>query len=447
MNALKEKFIAGGTKNGHSKKVLDKIWADWEKFASYAFNKSHATCYSWVAYQTAWLKANYPPEYMAAVLSRNLSNITEITKFMDECKAMGINVLGPDVNESMLKFSVNKAGDTRFGMAAVKGVGESAVLNIIEEREKNGAFKNIFDFVERINLSSCNKKTMESLALAGGFDCFNEIHREQFFGISGKGDVFIDQLIRYGNKFQMDKNQANNSLFGDDTFFEIAHPEMPLVDKWSDLERLNKERDLIGIYLSAHPLDEYSIVLKHSGAIGMVEIEDKEALNNKEVKFGGIVCGVREGITRTGKPFMIIKIEDFTGSAEIPFFGDDYVNYGKYGKNGLSIWIKGRVQGRRYDASQLELKINSIQLLADVKDKEIEKITIKLPLHDMNNKIVDELSILTKNSPGNALLYFQVIDGERNMKVDLFSRGMKIEVNRNLIDYLLESENLLFDIN
>lgn len=447
MNALKEKFIAGGTKNGHAKKVLDKIWADWEKFASYAFNKSHATCYSWVAYQTAWLKANYPSEYMAAVLSRNLSNITEITKFMDECKAMGINVLGPDVNESMLKFSVNKAGDIRFGMAAVKGVGEGAVNNIIEERVKNGPFKNIFDFVERVNLSSCNKKNIESLALAGGFDCFPEIRREQFFGVNSKGETFIDQLIRYGNKYQADKDQANNSLFGDDTFFEIAHPDIPQSEKWSDLERLNKERDLIGIYLSAHPLDEYSIILKYVCNMGMAEMENKEEFNNKEVTFGGLVCGVREGITRTGKPFMIIKIEDFTGSGEIPLFGDDYINFGKYGRTGLYVLIKGRVQGRKYDASQLELKINTIQLLPDVKDKLIEKITITLPLHDMNSQMVDELSTLTKNNPGNSLLYFQIVDGERNMKVDLFSRSMKIEVKKELIEYLVQSENLIFDIN
>lgn len=447
MNALKEKFIAGGTKNGHDKKTLDKIWADWEKFASYAFNKSHATCYSWVAYQTAWLKANYPSEYMAAVLSRNLSNITEITKFMDECKSMEINVLGPDVNESFLKFSVNKQGHVRFGMAAVKGVGEGAVNNILEERTKNGPFKSIFDFVERVNLSACNKKNIESLALAGAFDDFPEIHREQFFGLNNKGETFIDQLIRYGNKFQADKDQANNSLFGGDTFFEIAHPEIPKIEKWSDLERLNKERELIGIYLSAHPLDEYSIILKHVCNVGMSEIEDKDALANKEVTFGGLVCGMREGITRTGKPFMIIKMEDFTGSGEIPLFGDDYVNFGKYGKLGLYILIKGRVQGRKYDANQMELKINSIQLLPDVKDRLIEKITITLPLHDMNNQIVEELSMLTKNNPGNSLLYFEVVDGEKNMKVDLFARSMKIDVKKELVDYLLESENIVFKIN
>lgn len=447
MNALKEKFLDGGKKNGHDKKTLEKIWADWEKFASYAFNKSHATCYSWVAYQTAWLKANYPSEYMAAVLSRNLSNITEITKFMDECKAMSMNVLGPDVNESFLKFSVNKAGDIRFGLAAVKGVGEGAVMNIIDEREKNGPFDDVFNFVERVNLSSCNRKNIESLALAGAFDNFTGISREQFFGMNGKGEAFIDQLIRYGNKFQLDKNSAANSLFGDDTSFDIARPEVPKVDKWSDLERLNKERELIGIYLSAHPLDEFKLILSHVCNVGMSEIEDKDALKNKDVALGGLVSNVREGITRNGKPFMILRIEDFTGSGDIPLFGDDYINFGKYGRLGLYIFIKGRVQGRKFDANQMELKINSIQLLPDVKDKLIEKITITLPLHDMNNQMVEELAALTKNNPGNSLLYFQVVDGERNMKVDLFSRNFKINVKQELVDYLIDNEGFVFKVN
>ncbi|MEN9918812.1 MAG: polymerase subunit alpha [Bacteroidota bacterium] len=447
MNALKEKFLAGGKANGHNEKTLNKIWADWEKFASYAFNKSHATCYSWIAYQTAWLKANYPSEYMAAVLSRNLSNITEITKFMDECKSMDMSVLGPDVNESFLKFSVNKAGDIRFGLAAIKGVGEGAVLSIIDERAKNGPFKSTFDFIERINLTSCNKKSIESMALAGAFDNFPEISREQFFAVNGKGETFIDQLIRYGNKYQVDKAQATNSLFGDDTFFEIAHPEVPTTEKWSDLERLNKERELIGIYLSAHPLDEYAIALKYGCNLGMTDIEDKETMKNMEVTFGGLVSSIREGITKNGKPYMIIRIEDFTGSGEVALFGDDYINFGKYGKPGLYIYAKGRVQARRFNEAQFELKINSIQLLPDVKDQVIEKITIKLPLHEMDAQMIQEISILTKNNPGNSLLYFEVIDSERNMKVELFARGVKINIKKELLDYLESNGSVSFQIN
>lgn len=447
MNALKEKFLAGGKKNGHAEKTLNKIWADWEKFASYAFNKSHATCYSWIAYQTAWLKANYPSEYMAAVLSRNLSNITEITKFMDECKYMGMNVLGPDINESYLKFSVNKEGDIRFGLAAIKGVGGGAVNDIIKERTLNGPYKSIFDLVERVNLSSCNKKNIESLALAGAFDNFPEISREQFFETNSKGETFIDQLVRYGNMYQIDKAQATNSLFGGDDMVLPTHPEIPKAEKWSDLERLNKERELIGIYLSAHPLDEYAIALKYGCNVGMADIEDKEALRNKEVTFGGLVCGVREGITKNGKPYMIIKIEDFTGSGEIPLFGDDYINFSKYGRPGLYVYVKGRVQGRRFNENQLELKIVSIQLLPDVKDQVIEKITITLPLHEMNMQMIEELSTLTKNNVGNSLLYFEIVDGERNMKVELFARGLKINIRKELIDFLEENENIVFKVN
>ncbi len=446
MNALKEKFLKGGKANGHQEKVLNKIWADWEKFASYAFNKSHATCYSWIAYQTAWLKANYPSEYMAAVLSRNLSNITEITKFMDECKAMGIKVLGPDVNESMLKFSVNKQGDIRFGLAAIKGVGESAVNNILEERSKNGTFKDLFDFVERVNLSTCNKKNIESLALAGAFDNFTGIRREQFFGTNNKGEIFLDSLIRYGNKYQTDKAQASNSLFGDDTSFDIARPEIPITQPWSDLERLGKERDLIGMYLSAHPLDEYAIVLKYVCNVHPNELEDRQALMGKELMFGGIVSDFREGITKTGKPYMIIRLEDFESSGEIPLFGDDYINYSKYGKKGLSILFKAKVQQSRY-GDRLELKINSIQQLSEAQQGLVEKIKITLPLHDLNSQMIEELSTLIKNNSGNSLLYFEVVDGERNMKVQLFSRGMKIAIKKELIDYLEENENLFFKIN
>ncbi|GAB6013276.1 DNA polymerase III subunit alpha [Viscerimonas tarda] len=449
MNALKEKFINGGKANGHEEKILNKIWADWEKFASYAFNKSHATCYSWVAYQTAWLKANYPSEYMAAVLSRNLSNLTEITKFMDECKAMGMNVLGPDVNESFLKFSVNKAGDIRFGLAAIKGVGEGAVFNIIEEREKNGPFKSIFDFVERANLTTCNKRNIEGLALAGAFDNFPEIAREQFFGISAKGETFIDQLIRYGSKFQLDKSQNANSLFGGDAVVDIAYPDIPYAEKWPDLERLNKERELIGIYLSAHPLDEYAIILKYACNIGASELEDKGAFRNKDVIFGGLVSNIREGMTKRGQPYMIITIEDFNGSGEIALFGDDYINFGRYGRKGLYLFIKARVQPRKFDANQLELRINSIQLLPDVKGQLIEKISISLPLHELNTQMIDELSALIKGkgNEGNTVLYFDLIDGETNMKVELFARSTKITVKRELIDYLEESALIDFRIN
>ncbi|MDH6356305.1 DNA polymerase III subunit alpha [Parabacteroides sp. PF5-9] len=446
MNKLKTKFLDGGKANGYEESVLLKIWADWEKFASYAFNKSHATCYSWVAYQTAYLKANYPSEYMAAVLSRNISNITEITKFMDECKAMGIQVLGPDVNESSLKFAVNKKGDIRFGLGAIKGVGESAVMNIMEERKK-GSFTNIFDFVERVNLSSCNKKNIEALALAGAFDNFG-IQREQFFTPGNKeGELFLDILVRYGNKYQMDKNTAANSLFGDDNSIDIAKPEIPSCERWSDLERLNKEKELVGIYLSAHPLDEYQIILSYVCNTGVVELNEKENLKGRELLFGGIVTAFREGMTKTGKPYGIVKIEDFTGNAEIALFGNDYIEYSKYCRLGMYLLFTGRVEPRRWREEELDLRIGSIRLLQDEKDKMIEKINITIPVHGLDETIITELSVLIKSNPGNTLLYFKVVDGERNLSLDFFSQTIKLDVTHELIHFLERNGYIDFKIN
>ncbi len=446
MNALKTKFLSGGKANGYEEATLNKIWADWEKFASYAFNKSHATCYSWVAYQTAYLKANYPSEYMAAVLSRSLSNIADITKFMDECKAKGIQVLGPDVNESILKFSVDKQKNIRFGMGAIKGVGESAVQNIIEERKKNGPYKDLFDFVERVNLSSCNKKNIESLALAGAFDNFH-VQRESFFVDNGKGETFLDILVRYGNKYQTDKATAANSLFGDDNFVAIAKPEIPKAERWSDLERLNKEKELVGIYLSAHPLDEYRIILQYVCNTGMAELNDKESLVGREILAGGIVTGFREGTTKTGNPFGILKVEDFTGSGEIALFGQDYIEYSKYGKPGMYLLISGKMEARKYNDKIFDFRISSIKLLPNEKDKLIENIRITVPIHDLDEPMINELSTLIKNNPGNSLLYFRVVDGSNNIALNLFSQKVKLKITKELIDYLTESETIDFKIN
>ena len=447
MNSLKEKFLDGGRKNGHNEKVLLKIWGDWEKFASYAFNKSHATCYSWIAYQTAWLKANYPSEYMAAVLSNNLNNITEITKFMDECRSMGMNVLSPDVNESFFKFSVNKEKDLRFGLAAIKGVGNGAVKAIIEERERDGHFTDIFNFVERVPLSACNKRTLESLALAGAFDSLPGISREQFFATNDKEEAFIDTLIRYGSKFQADQNNSMNSLFGDAFSNQIETPEIPTTTPWTDLEKLNKERDLIGIYLSAHPLDDYELILKYVCNTSTSDFADIEKMNGKEVTFGGMVTSSREGQTRRGSPFTIFKVEDYSGNYEIPLFGDDSINYGKFARPGLSLFIRGKVQTRRYDESQFEFKINSIQLLPDVKDSLLEKLTIQMPLTELTTESVADLSALLKNKSGNTLLYFHVYGAEPHLNVELFSRKSKIAVTNQLVDYLKSNEAIKFKVN
>ena len=447
LDHMKPKFVEGGRKNGHDPKVLEKIWADWEKFASYAFNKSHATCYSWVAYQTAYLKANYPAEYMAAVMSRSLSNITDITKLMDECKAMGVQTLGPDVNESNLKFTANRNGNIRFGLGAVKGVGEAAVQSIMEERRENGPFKGIFDFVQRVNLNACNKKNMECLALAGGFDSFPELKREQYFAVNAKGETFLETLMRYGNRYQADKAAAVNSLFGGDNVIDIATPEILPAERWNDLERLNKERELVGIYLSAHPLDEYAIVLEHVCNTRMIELDDKAALAGREITMGGIVTSVRRGISKNGNPYGIAKIEDYSGSAEIPFFGNDWVTFQGYLGEGTFLFIKARCQPKQWRPDELDIKITSMELLPDVKEQLVEKITILIPLAELNSNLVTELATLTKESPGNTELYFKVTDTDGKMYVDLISRPVKLSVGRELISYLKERPELAFHIN
>ena len=448
LDQMKPKFIAGGQKNGHDPKVLEKIWGDWDKFASYAFNKSHATCYSWVAYQTAYLKANYPAEYMAAVMSRSLSDITTITKLMDECKSMGIQVLGPDVNESNLKFTVNKKGNIRFGLGAIKGVGEGAVQSIMEEREKNGPYTGIFDFVQRVNLNACNKKNLECLALAGGFDNFPELKREQYFGVNSKNEVFLDTLVRYGNRYQLDKAAAVNSLFGGENVVEVATPEIPAAEAWSDFDRLNKERDLVGIYLSAHPLDSYSVVLEHVCNTQMVELENKEALVGREITMGGMVTSVRRGISKNGNPYGIAKIEDYSGSAELPFWGNDWVTYQGYLGERTFLFIHAKVQPRQWRQNELELKITSMDLLPNVKDELVKKVTILIPLTELNQLLVSELNELADAYSGSTELYFKVVDPEdQKMSVDLISRQKSVAVDRKFISKLKDQLKLDFRIN
>ncbi len=447
LDQMKPKFISGGQSNGHDPKTLEKIWADWEKFASYAFNKSHATCYSWVAFQTAYLKANYPAEYMAATMSRNISNITEITKLMDESKATGIETKGPDINESYLKFSVNHKGDIRFGLGAIKGVGESAVLSILNEREKNGPFKNIFDFVQRVNLAACNRKNIESLALAGAFDSFEDIRREDFFVKNAKDETFVEILVRYGNKYQVDKAAAANSLFGGENMVDIATPEIVRGEAWSDLERLNKERDLVGIYLSAHPLDGYAVVLENVCNVHMADLADLTPLQNRDLVMGGIVTAVREGYTKTGKPYGIAKVEDYSGASELAFFGNEWVEKKNFFMVGMFLFMRGKCQPKQWKPDEFEVKINSVELLSDVKEKVIEKITVKVPLSEIDEEMVAELLSFTKDNPGQTELCFQVLDEEGQMHVNLTSRAMKISVQKDFIAYLKEKSQLTYQIN
>ncbi|MBO6078153.1 MAG: DNA polymerase III subunit alpha [Bacteroidaceae bacterium] len=444
LDHLKPKFIEGGKANGHDPQVLEKIWADWEKFASYAFNKSHATCYSWVAYQTAYLKANYPSQYMAAVLSR-AADITEVTKLMDECKAMGINVLGPDVNESVPRFGVNAKGDIRFGMASVKGVGENAVTAIVNERKANGPYKSIYDFVQRVNLSACNRKNIENLALAGAFDCFPEIRREQFLMPCGKNEIFADVLVRYGTKFQADRDENRNNLFGFmDEVVEIATPSIPEAPEWSALDKLNKEKELVGIYISAHPLDEYRVILENVCNVGMAQLDDRQALLNKDLILGGVVTGVRETRMKNGKPCGFTRIEDFTGSSEIALFGEPWLRWCNMMKVGNFLFIKAKCVQNKYMPERIDFVINSIELLQDVKDNAISSLLIQMPLSMLDKEFVSDVDTLTGHE-GNVTLKFELSDGEN--KVSLASAARRIGVTQELVSYLKEKDsvNLLFN--
>ena len=451
VDAMKPKFIEGGKKNGHNPEILEKIWADWEKFASYAFNKSHAACYSWVAYQTAYLKANYPAEFMAAIMSRRRDQITEITKLMDECKSMGIATLGPDVNESYEKFGVNHHGEIRFGLGAIKGMGDSAATAIIEEREKNGPYKDIYDFAQRVNFSSVNRKAFESLALSGGFDSFG-LRREDYFAQNNKGEQFLDTLVRYGQMYQQEQAQAQNSLFG--MFgdgIEIARPQPPKNDiRWSDIERLNKERDLVGIYLSAHPLDEYRIILENLCNTRCAELADLSKLSDREdVILGGIVTGVKTGFTKTGKPYGVVNIEDFEGSGEIFMMAEDWGQRAGMFSIGASVYVTGKIKPRfQYnDNGPKDLKISGVEFLQTIKEKAIDSITITLVSDLLDTKIVAELGELIDENPGNTKLFFQLRDSSGKKHVLLRSGNKKVDVRHTLIDFIDSQESMDYKIN
>ena len=450
VDSMKPKFIEGGVNNGHDPQMLDKIWKDWEKFASYAFNKSHATCYSWVAFQTAFMKATFPAQYMAAVMSRSSDNITEIRKLMDECKSIGINTLGPDVNESRLKFSVNKRGDIRFGMGGIKNAGEYGIIKLIEERDKNGEFKSVFDFFERINFNACNKKSIESLVLSGAMDCFKEVPREAYFAPAGKGNEnFLDVLVRYGIKFQQDKQQAATTLFGAMDFgSDIVHPAIPKdYEEWGTLEKLNKERELVGIYLSAHPLDEYAIVLHHVCNTRLTQLEDKEQLSKlEEVTFGGIVTNIRIGETKKGNLYGIVKMEDFSGGGEIALFGKDWLDFHNCFIEGASLFIRAKVTPNQWRANDYTMQIKKIDLLADVKDTLIERITLSIPLDKLSTDTVQDLAEIAKECPGNAELFFHVHSAD-SMKARLFSRKIKISVQKPLVHFFNEHPEIEYKIN
>ena len=443
LDKMKPKFIEGCKQRGHDEKICDKIWGDWEAFASYAFNKSHSTCYAYVAYQTGYLKAHYPSEFMAALLSRNLADIKQLTLYMNECKRMGIRVLGPDINESMRTFSSNKAGDVRFGLGAVKGVGEAAVESIIAERNANGRFKDIYDLMERVNFSAVNRKCFENLAYAGGFDSISGFHRCKFFGADARdntGVTFIEQLMRYGQRFQAEKNNAQQSLFGGGGHVDIQRPVLPACADWSQLETLAKEREMIGLYLSAHPLDDYKIIINHMCKTQLTELENLEALKGQEIAVAGMVVSVQNLITKTGKPWGKFVLEDYNGTHEFALFSKDYENFRKYLFSDYFLFVRGRVQPKPYNDKELEFKIISMVQLSEMRDTMIKEMNVLLPVEDVTPTLVRELTEKVKEAKGETLFRISVIDREAHVSLSLFSKSHKVSLTQSLVSYLDDNE-------
>ena len=484
--SLQDKFMSGGKANGHDEKVLTKIWEDWKKFASYAFNKSHAACYSWVAYQTGYLKAHYPAEFMAANLTVHKDDIKEVTKLMDECRALGLSVLEPDVNESELSFTVNSKGAIRFGLGGIKGVGEGAVEAIISEREKNGKYTSIFDFLERVNLQSCNKKTIENLAKAGAFECFDDIYREQFFGTDEIGNTGLELLMNYGNKWQADKAVNSNSLFGDlADAIEIKHPDLPQVPRWDTIERLNKEKDLIGIYLSAHPLDEYEFELRELCNVTTNELSQFEkwrkpeeraeaekrikielAENGEEMEerpiipsefiaahknqaclLGGLITSAEQRISQKGNPYGRYTIEDYSGSYEFALFGNAYTNFGHLLLKDLYVLVQGVVQqrgaGQKWfregpdEKAEFEFVVQSVEMLNETQNKRSEGIQIRLALEAVTPELIDELADKIKENPGQGRLHVTVYNPLNKQHVALTSRSLPIHITPRFYKWLV----------
>ncbi len=435
MDNLREKFLVGCKKNEINEITAQRVWHDWEAFAQYAFNKSHSTSYAFVSYRTAYLKTHYPSEYMAAVLSREINDIKKITLYMDESKRMGISVLGPDVNESNIKFTVNKDGNIRFGLGAIKGVGKNAAGNIIEERKLNGYYKNIFDFVERIDLFAVNKKNLEALTIAGAFDSFKEISREQYFAGNGKSTTFIEDLIKYGNKVHHEKNTSQQSLFGDSSNFEYTKPLVPVTEQWPKIERLKKEKELVGIYLSAHPLDDYKLELGSLCNISLSEIDDLKYLNGRDLSFAGIVSDFKTGTSKNGKPYGFLTIQDYRGTFRMALFNTDYLNYSKYFKEGISLFVKGKVQPSFYREGEFEFKVKSMCLLSEVRDELVSSIILKIPVSEITQEFIDGLEKVS-STKGNVLFKINIFDPVEKVNINLFSRTKRIKISDRLLNFL-----------
>ena len=447
---MKPQFIKQAQENGHETEKLEKIWKDWESFASYAFNKSHSTCYAWIAYQTAYLKAHYPAEYMASVLSSNMNDIKTVSFFMEECRSMGLKVLGPDINESYLKFSVNKQGAIRFGMGAIKGVGSSAVKSIIRERKDNGPFKSIFDVTKRIDLRAANKKAFDGLILAGGFDSFENTHRAQYFAEDEKGLTFIEKIIRYGSKHQENVNSSQVSLFGESSEIEFPEPSIPLCEPWGTMEELAKEKEVIGMYISAHPLDNFKYELSFCNACVSDFKGDLEKHIGANLIFAGIITEVQHRVSKSGKGWASFIIEDYSDSFEFRIFGEDYLKFKHFFVPNSFLYVRSTIQkgwinkeGVQGDA---RLKFTEFKLLHDVIDDLCKKMTIKIQLGELQEQSIKRFQELCKKNKGKQSLRFAIYDVDDKIELDVPSRNTKIKISSDLLK-TLERENINFKLN
>ena len=447
---LKPQFIEGGTANGHDPKKLEKIWKDWEAFASYAFNKSHSTCYAWIGYQTAYLKAHYPAEYMAAVLSNNMSDIKQVTFFMEECRRMGLNVLGPDVNESFYKFTVNNQQAIRFGMGAVKGVGRGAVETIIEHREES-RYTSVFDLTKRIDLRAANKKALENLTLAGGLDSFGNCHRAQYFNPDGDGIIFLEKAIRYGAKYQENLNSSQTNLFGDDSQEQIQEIKIPECESWGTLELLKKEKAVVGIYISAHPLDDFKREMKYFSSSTFDVLNDLDPLINRDLSFGGIINDVEHLVSKNGKGWGKFSIEDFSDQYEFKIFGEDYLKFRHFilPNNFVRLRIRVAEGWRNRETGQLgppRIQFNNFEMLHDTLKTNVKKITLMFEVKQLNEERVSELKKVFSSFKGEKALYVDVFDTEEKIKLTLPSRKQRLEVNNELLS-VLEQQKIPYQLN
>ena len=452
LDKMKSKFFSGASEKGFPIEKLEKIWTDWESFAQYAFNKSHSTCYAFVAYQTAYLKAHYPGEYMASVLTHNLNNIDKVTFFMEECKRMGVPVLGPDVNESNYQFAVNKKGQIRFGLGAVKGVGEGAVKAIVDERQNSGPYASIFELARRVNLRAANKRSFESLAYAGGFDSFPGVHRAQYFhSENGDGINFLEKVIRYGNKLQEVKNSAQQSLFGEASGVLEPEPKVPNCEAWSNLEQLKFERDVVGIYISGHPLDNYRFELATYCNTSVNEFQEMPKIKGRDIAVGGIVTLVNHRISKTGKPFGSFTLEDYKGNFEFMVFGEDYLKYKAFFTPGYFLHVKGKVQDRYKQEGNLEFKITGIQLLTDLRRQKIKQLTINIPLSRLDESLINEMfqCINKFNDASNATcnVRFLLVDSEEGLDLTLPARKLRVDPSNELITALEKFQGITYRLN